>query len=412
MIGTLELLGQQLDLAGELRDLELAGLDLLAGGHQLHVVDHDQLEVVALLEPPRLGPDLHHRHVGRVVDEHRRARDLAHLAGQLGPVVVAHLAVADVVERHLRLGGEQPHRDLGAGHLQAEEAAGHVVVDRRGAAQVERQGRLPHGGPGRDDDHLAGVQAVGQVVEVGEAGRDAVEAGLAVADRLDLVEDAVHDVRQRRVVLGRPAVGDLVDLGLRLVDDVVDLALAGVADLHDAGAGVDQPPQDRLLADDLGVVARVGRDRHVGRQRVEVGGSADPGELAPALQRRRHGDRVGRLAPAVEVDDRVVDQLVGRAVEVDAADRLRAVGDGVLGEHHRAQHALLGRLVLRRHPATAGGPRRLAGGVRRRTVTPLLVGRRSPTGVVVGDAHPDLLAPLRGTDRPSPWCAVLTCPRR
>ena len=139
MIGTLELLGQQLDLAGELRDLQLAGLDLLARRHQLHVVDDDQAQVVALLEPAGLGPDLHHRHVGRVVDEHRRRGDLAHLARQLGPVVVVHVAVADVVERDLRLGREQAHGDLGARHLQAEEDARQVVVDRRGAAQVERQ---------------------------------------------------------------------------------------------------------------------------------------------------------------------------------------------------------------------------------------------------------------------------------
>ena len=46
-----ELLGEQLDLPGELRDLDLAGLDLLAAGHQLEVVDHDQPQVVALLEP-------------------------------------------------------------------------------------------------------------------------------------------------------------------------------------------------------------------------------------------------------------------------------------------------------------------------------------------------------------------------
>ena len=45
---------------------------------------------------------------------------------------------------------------------------------------------------------------------------------------------------------------------------VVDLALAGVAHLRDAGAGVDEAPQDRLLADDLRVVRRVGRDRHDG----------------------------------------------------------------------------------------------------------------------------------------------------
>src|SRR3954467_13763576 len=47
-----------------------------------------------------------------------------------------------VAARHLRLGREEPHGDLRARHLEAEEAAGEVVVDRGRAAQVERQRRL------------------------------------------------------------------------------------------------------------------------------------------------------------------------------------------------------------------------------------------------------------------------------
>ena len=68
---------------------------------------------------------------------------------------------------------------------------------------VSRASALPMAGRAGDDDHLPGVEAVGEVVELGEAGGYAVEAGLAVADRLDLVEDLVHDVGERRVVLGR-----------------------------------------------------------------------------------------------------------------------------------------------------------------------------------------------------------------
>ena len=266
------------------------------------------------------------------------------------------------------------------------EEVAHSDVAHRGPARRRRKGcvecqRLPHGGTRRHDDHLAGVEAVGQVVEVGEARRHAVEAGLAVADRLDLVEDAAHDVAQRRVVDGRATVGDLVDLGLRVVDDVVDLALAGVAEGGDAGAGLDQAAQDRLVAHDLGVVAGVGRDRDVGRQGVEVGGATDAHQLAALLQLGGHRDRVGRLAAAVEVDDRVVDDLVGRAVVVDALDHVDDVGDRVLRQQHRAEHALLRRVVLRRRPVTRGA-RRAAGLVGRRSVAPGLVGVP-----LEGDAH-------------------------
>ena len=73
--GDLELLGEQLEGAGELRDLLLARLHALARAHELQVVDDHETQVVLLLEPQRLGADLGHREVRRVVDEQRR---LAH----------------------------------------------------------------------------------------------------------------------------------------------------------------------------------------------------------------------------------------------------------------------------------------------------------------------------------------------
>ena len=287
-----------------------------------------------------------------------------------------------VGERDLEAGPVLEHlgrcHDPGRASVRVVEEVAHADLThrrptrRRGQRRVERKG-LPHSRSSRDDDHLAGVETVGQVVEVGEAGGHAVEAGLAVADHLDLVEDAAHDVAQRRIVLGGPTVGDLVDLGLGAVDHVVDLALAGVAQLSDARAGLDQPAQHRLVAHDLGVVAGVGRDRHVGREGVEVGGATDALELAALGQLGRHRDRVGGLAATVEVDDRVVDDLVGGTVVVDALERLHHVGDRVLGEQHRAEHALLRGVVLRRRAVT-GRARRAAGLVGRRPVAPGLVG--------------------------------------
>jgi hypothetical protein len=202
------------------------------------------------------------------------------------------------------------------------------------------------------------VQPVGQLVEVGEAGRHPDHLAAAGADGLDLVERALHDRRQREVVLRRPLVGDAVDLGLGRVDDVVGVAVARVAELHDLGAGLDQAAQDRGLAHDARVVAGVGRRRHRLQEGVEVRRAAHPAHLAALDQLGRHGDRVGRLAAAVEVEDRLVDQLVRRPVEVWPAQHLDDVGDRVLGQQHAAQHGLLGGEVLRRgadeRPGTPG----------------------------------------------------------
>src|SRR5699024_7800206 len=75
---------------------------------------------------------------------------------------------------------------------------------------------------------------------------------------------------------------------------------------------------------------------------------ADPSELTAAGELGGHGDGIGRLTAAVQVQDGVVDGLVGRAVEVIAAQGLHHVGNGVLGHQHAADHALFGTAVLRR----------------------------------------------------------------
>ena len=107
------------------------------------------------------------------------------------------------------------------------------------------------------------------------------------------------------------------------------------------------------LAHDPRVVAGVrgGGDRR--DEGVQVRGATDALDLAALGQLVGDRDGVGRLAAAVEVDDRVVHDLVRRAVEVGAADLLDDVGDRVLRDHHAAEHAALGVEVLRRGPVVA-----------------------------------------------------------
>ena len=192
------------------------------------------------------------------------------------------------------------------------------------------------------------MQAVGEGVQVGEAGGDAGEDAAAAADGLDLVQRAGHDLGQRVVVLAGPAVGDREHLGLGPVHQVVGVGLARIAELDDPGARLHQAAQDGALADDARVVAGVGRGRHGGDQRVQVGAAADAGDLAAPGELVGDRDRVRGLAPAVQVEYRLVDQLVRRPVVVSRPDHLDHVRDGVLREQHPAQHALFGRHVVRR----------------------------------------------------------------
>ena len=100
---------------------------------------------------------------------------------------------------------------------------------------------------------------------------------------LDLVDRGLEHVAEDVVVLAAALVGDRVDLGLGglTMSSTSPLALA-VADLDDAGAGVDQPAQHRALGDDLRVVAGVGRRRHGRDELVQVGLAAHP-VMSPRL---------------------------------------------------------------------------------------------------------------------------------
>ena len=148
---------------------------------------------------------------------------------------------------------------------------------------------LPMAGRAASDDHLARVQAVGEPVEVGEAGGHADHPVAAVPER-PRSRPACRCMmsRQRQVVLAGALLGDRVDLGLGAVDQVVDVAAVGrVAELDDPGAGLDQPAQHGPLAHDPRVVAGVGGGRHRRDQGVQVRRAADPRRSRRAWSARR-----------------------------------------------------------------------------------------------------------------------------
>ena len=109
-----------------------------------------------------------------------------------------------------------------------------------------------------------------------------------------------------------------------------------------------RPPVRRGVADDLGVVAGVGRRRHRRRERVDDGLPADVVEHAAVVERARERDRVDDLALAVHLEDGAVDGRVRPAVEVLGLQQLRDDRDRVLRDQHRAEDRLLGVDVLGR----------------------------------------------------------------
>ncbi len=253
-----------------------------------------------------------------------------------------HGSLAHALQRHSRLSAEQAHRDLASTHLEREDDRRHVVLDRRGPSEVESKGRLSERRPSSEDDELAWVQTIGQLVQLGEAGGDADHLAAAALRRLDLVDRRRDRVGERHEVLRVHTTRDGVDLSLGVVDEVDDLALARVPHLHDAGTRFDQPAEHGLLGDDGRIEAGVRGRGYERGQGVQVLGAAGPGELAGLGQLVRYRNHVGRFAMGVQRQHRVEDDLVLGNIEVDASHDLDDVGDRILAEEHAANSALLG----------------------------------------------------------------------
>ena len=232
-------------------------------------------------------------------------------------------------------------------------AHGRPAVRRRQRG-VERE-RLPDRRSRRHHDHLAGVQPVRQLIQLEEPGRHTDHLVGATRSRLDLGQRLLEHLGEHDIVLAAALLGDRVDLGLGPVDDVLDVALAlAIPHLDDPRAGLDEPAQHRSLVDDLGVVGGIGRRRHRLHELVQIRGPTDAGQVAALGQLIGDRDRVSGLPPPEEVEDRLEDRLVRRPIEVVPLDQRQALGDRILVEQHRAQHRLLGRHVLRRHPLIGG----------------------------------------------------------
>src|SRR5690606_6547037 len=127
-----------------------------------------------------------------------------------------------------------------------------------------------------------------------------------------------------------PGGGDPFQLGLCLVDEVVNVAGAGVADLRDASPGLDEAAQRRTVSHDPGVVAGLLAEGGALYQRVQVGGAAHSVQQSASAEPVHHCDRGDRGAAVIQIQQRVVDELVGRAVEVgggdDPSDIVQVVG--------------------------------------------------------------------------------------
>src|SRR5262245_47584567 len=98
----LEFLRQNLDRAGDRRELGLAAFEPAASLHQLQIVDDEHVESVLELQPAGLGAHLEDADARRVVDEHLRVVKPAERLDQPRVVLLAEKAAAESMSIHAR----------------------------------------------------------------------------------------------------------------------------------------------------------------------------------------------------------------------------------------------------------------------------------------------------------------------
>ena len=165
---------------------------------------------------------------------------------------VAHLARVDP-----GLGAEQALGQLELAHLQREEQHGPVGLERGVGGHAEGEARLARcrgGRRRRSARSAAGPDS--ELVEVDVAGGHAGDGLAPLVELLEAVEVLVEQVVEQRHRVGDPPLGDLEHQRLGPVDGLGDVVGHVVAELGDLAGHADQPAEQRVLLDDLGVARR------------------------------------------------------------------------------------------------------------------------------------------------------------
>ena len=159
--------GQSSSRASSLSDARDRGDLLLAvlrarDVHELEVVDDDEVEPPdARLHAPGLRADEHRRDRGRRVDVERQP--VERVGGAVEPRVIGlgHRPAAEPARVDALGRREHVRQDLVLAHLEAEEQDARAVLAARVQRAVERERRLAHRRPRREDHEVAPLEPAG-----------------------------------------------------------------------------------------------------------------------------------------------------------------------------------------------------------------------------------------------------------
>src|SRR5882724_4406073 len=160
--------------------------------------------------------------------------------------------------------------------------------------------------------------------------------------------DALHDLSEQRLDFHEaltgpgPRLGDLEDLRFGLIEQLTDLLAHAVQSaIGDLGRDLDEFPQDRAFAHDLGVAPDVVGRRRASRERRQVGDTPGLVLVLARFYRLVDSDHVGRLALFDETGNVAENPPVIVPIKVIAADIVAHLVEGAVVDEQPPQHRLL-----------------------------------------------------------------------
>ena len=217
-------------------------------------------------------------------------------------------------EGHVGLGREHAERQLLLAHLEREDADRLVLPDRHVLGDVERQTRLAHSGAAGDDDQVRRIEPAAHLVEVGEARRQADEAG--GGPLLEIRQGVRKDVAQGDETLLDGVLPQTQDRLLGPAQGLLRHQTAVEAIAGDGAARLDQAPADRALLDDLDVVLEPTEIRQLQVETRQIGHAADRVESVLLLESRLDRPQVDFGVGLLHLEHRAVDGAIALGVEV------------------------------------------------------------------------------------------------
>ena len=236
----------------------------------------------------------------------------------------------------MRLGGEQPLRNLDLAHLEREERDRGTCcccVD----GEVERERGLADAGSGTDDHHLAGAQAEEVFVDFGEARAHAERHVPAGAHLAELEVELAHDLLDGLLRLVHVTVGDLEKELLGLVDDLLRVLWRVIGERGDLRGCLDHLAQGRVSVKHRHVPTPPREGERVVAEVKQVGPAADAVELPLAAEIVGEGDHVDGEVLVEHLVHGTVDLGVARQVEVIGTEVDEAFLERLLRDHHRRE---------------------------------------------------------------------------